>query len=52
LNPDDALEYTNTKFLTRFMFIEAKAKEIGKILTEMTLEEMDLIWNEAKKLEV
>ncbi len=52
LNPDDALEYTNTKFLRRFMFIESKAKELGKSLTDMSLEEMDLIWNEAKKLEV
>ncbi len=48
LNPDDALEFTNTKFLNRFMFIEAKAKDKGKRLTEMTLAEMDEIWNEAK----
>jgi len=49
LNPDDALEYTNQKFITRFTFIEARAKELGKNLTEMSLQEMDAIWNEAKK---
>jgi XTP/dITP diphosphohydrolase len=49
LNPDDALEYTNQKFITRFTFIEARAKELGKNLTEMNLQEMDAIWNEAKK---
>jgi XTP/dITP diphosphohydrolase len=48
LNPDDALEFTNTKFLNRFMFIESRAKDKGKSLTEMTLAEMDEIWNEAK----
>lgn len=49
LNPDDALEKTNQKFITRFQYIEAKAKEQNKKLTEMTLEEMDVFWNEAKK---
>jgi XTP/dITP diphosphohydrolase len=49
LNPDDALEYTNQKFQKRFMYIEEKAKEAGKNLTEMSLEEMDEIWNQAKK---
>lgn len=49
LNPDDALEYTNQKFITRFMFIEERAKMLGKKLTDMSLEEMDAIWNEAKK---
>jgi XTP/dITP diphosphohydrolase len=48
LNPDDALEYTNQKFITRFMFIEERAKSMGKLLTDMSLEEMDGIWNEAK----
>jgi XTP/dITP diphosphohydrolase len=48
LNPDDALEHTNQKFLKRFMFIEERAKQINKSLTDMTLEEMDAIWNEAK----
>lgn len=50
LNPDDALEYTNQKFMQRFMFIEERAKSINKKLTEMSLEEMDAIWNEAKTL--
>lgn len=48
INPDDALEKTNHKFLTRFMFIEEKAKLLNKNLTDMSLEEMDAIWNEAK----
>lgn len=48
LNPDDALEYTNQKFMKRFMFIEESAKAIGKKMTDMSLEEMDAIWNEAK----
>ncbi|MDP1728115.1 MAG: nucleoside triphosphate pyrophosphohydrolase [Bacteroidota bacterium] len=48
LNPDDALEYTNQKFIKRFMFIEERANEMNKKLTEMTLAEMDEIWNEAK----
>ena len=49
INPDDALEKTNRKFIERFQFIEQKANEIGKALTEMSLEEMDGYWNEAKK---
>ncbi len=48
INPDDALEYTNQKFRNRFMFIEERAKEINKNMTEMTLDEMDAIWNESK----
>ena len=48
INPDDALEKTNQKFITRFQFIEAKAREHNRKLTEMTLEEMDQYWNEAK----
>lgn len=48
LNPDDALEYTNQKFMKRFMFIEESAKALGKNLLSMSLEEMDAIWNEAK----
>ena len=50
INPDDALEKTNHKFLTRFQYIEKKAAEQNKKLTEMTLEEMDVFWNEAKKM--
>jgi MazG family protein len=51
VNPEDALERTNKKFITRFQFIEEKAKEGNKPLNEMTLEEMEVFWNEAKKLE-
>lgn len=50
VNPDNALEKTNRKFIKRFNYLESKAKEQGKSLKEMTLEEMDAIWNEAKKL--
>lgn len=52
LNPDDALEKTNHKFITRFQYIEAKAKAMDKKLTDMSLEEMDGYWNEAKKLQL
>jgi XTP/dITP diphosphohydrolase len=48
LNPDDALEYTNQKFMKRFIYIEESAKAQGKNLLNMSLEEMDAIWNEAK----
>jgi XTP/dITP diphosphohydrolase len=48
INPDDALEKTNQKFIYRFQYIEEKAKEHGKKLTDMTLDEMDVYWNEAK----
>ena len=51
INPDTALEKTNQKFTKRFNYIEQCAQEMGKSLTEMTLEEMDALWNEAKKLE-
>ncbi|MBC7426168.1 MAG: nucleoside triphosphate pyrophosphohydrolase [Bacteroidia bacterium] len=50
INPDDALEKTNKKFIKRFNYIEEKAAEIGKDLKDMTLGEMDGFWNEAKKL--
>jgi XTP/dITP diphosphohydrolase len=50
LNPDDALERTNQKFITRFQYIEAKATAQNRKLTEMTLEEMDVFWNEAKAI--
>jgi XTP/dITP diphosphohydrolase len=50
LNPDNALEHTNQKFIHRFNYVEAKAKELGKELKDMTLEEMDRYWNEAKTL--
>jgi XTP/dITP diphosphohydrolase len=51
LNPDNALEKTNRKFIKRFNYIENHSIMIGKPLTEMTLEEMDALWNEAKKNE-
>lgn len=51
LNPDDALEKTNRKFIRRFNYIEEHSIRQGKPLTEMTLEEMDKLWNEAKKQE-
>jgi XTP/dITP diphosphohydrolase len=50
INPENALERTNKKFSKRFQYLEAKAKEQGKTLKEMTLEEMDVLWEEAKKL--
>jgi len=49
INPDTALERTNQKFSKRFNYLEAKAKELGKSLQEMTLAEMDVYWEEAKK---
>ena len=49
LNPDTALEKTNRKFIKRFNYIEKKARERGVTLDEMTLIEMDELWNEAKK---
>lgn len=51
LNPDNALEMTNQKFIRRFNYVEEKAKEKGKSLKDMTLREMDELWNEAKKQE-
>ena len=51
LNPDNALEKTNRKFIDRFNYIEAHSIKIGKPLNEMTLEEMDQLWNEAKQQE-
>lgn len=49
INPDNALEKTNQKFISRFNYIEQKAKEQGKNLKDMTLAEMDVLWEEAKK---
>jgi XTP/dITP diphosphohydrolase len=49
INPEDALERTNKKFITRFQYLESKAAEMGKPLMDMTLAEMDVFWNEAKK---
>ena len=51
LNPDNALEYTNQKFIRRFNYIEEHSIRVGKPLTEMSLEEMDKLWEEAKSKE-
>lgn len=49
IKPDNALEQTNLKFIKRFNYIEAKAKENGKELKDMSLAEMDALWDEAKR---
>lgn len=49
INPDNALEYTNRKFIRRFGYVEARAREMGRELKDMTLAEMDQLWDEAKK---
>ena len=51
LNPDNALEMTNRKFINRFNYIESHSIKIGKPLKDMTLEEMDKLWNEVKDME-
>ena len=51
LRPDNALEQTNLKFIKRFNYIEQRAKEQGRALQDMSLEEMDALWEEAKKNE-
>lgn len=50
INPENALEKTNKKFMFRFNYLEEKSKADGKILGQMSLEEMDVYWNEAKRL--
>ncbi|MBS1525561.1 MAG: nucleoside triphosphate pyrophosphohydrolase [Bacteroidetes bacterium] len=50
INPENALEKTNRKFIRRFQYLESKAKENGKQLHDMSLAEMDVFWEEAKKL--
>jgi XTP/dITP diphosphohydrolase len=50
VNPEDALERTNKKFIKRFQYLESKAGELGKPLMDMTLAEMDVFWEEAKLL--
>lgn len=50
INPENALERTNKKFIKRFQYLEAKALEINKKLSDMTLAEMDIFWEEAKKM--
>jgi len=51
INPDNALERTNQKFIRRFGYVEQKAKDMGRELKDLTLGEMDALWNEAKQLE-
>ncbi len=50
VNPENALERTNKKFIKRFQYLESKAKELNKSLKDMTLTEMDVFWEEAKSL--
>ena len=50
VNPEDALEKTNRKFIKRFQYIEQKAKESGRFIGDLTLDEMEAIWQEAKTL--
>ncbi len=49
VNPENALERTNKKFIKRFQYLESKAKEMNKTLKDMTLAEMDVFWNQAKE---
>ena len=51
INPDTALERTNQKFTKRFQYLEQHAQKIGKNLHEMSLDEMEVIWQEAKKVD-
>ena len=51
INPDNALEHTNQKFIRRVNYLEAHTMKQGRNLTDMSLDEMDKIWNEAKALE-
>ncbi|HLT32844.1 MAG TPA: nucleoside triphosphate pyrophosphohydrolase [Aquaticitalea sp.] len=50
INPENALERTNKKFIKRFQYLESKSLEINKKLADMTLAEMDVFWEEAKKV--
>ncbi len=50
VDPENALERTNKKFIKRFQYLEMKAKEMGKTLEDMSLSEMDVFWEEAKKI--
>lgn len=51
INPDTALEQTNRKFISRFGYVEQQAKQQGRNIKDLTLGEMDALWEEAKKLE-
>lgn len=49
LNPDNALEHTNQKFMSRFNYVEQQAKQQGRQLSDLTLGDMDALWDEAKQ---
>ncbi|MFK7811801.1 MAG: MazG nucleotide pyrophosphohydrolase domain-containing protein, partial [Maribacter sp.] len=51
INPENALERTNKKFIKRFQYLESKAQGLGKALKDMTLAEMDVFWEEAKMVD-
>jgi XTP/dITP diphosphohydrolase len=51
INPEDALERTNIKFIRRFQFLETESAKDGKQIKDMTLTEMDTYWNRAKEME-
>ncbi|PFN05565.1 MULTISPECIES: nucleoside triphosphate pyrophosphohydrolase [Bacillus cereus group] len=51
LNPEEALHATNEKFMSRFIYMEAKVAEMDKEIQELTLEQMDALWEEAKQIE-
>ena len=50
VNPENALEKTNKKFINRFQYLEKATKKEGKKLSEMTLSEIDVYWEESKKV--
>lgn len=50
INPENALEHTNQKFIRRFNYVEEQTLKQGRQLSDMTLSEMDLLWNEAKEI--
>ena len=51
INPEDALEKTNRKFIKRFQYLEVESAKDRKKLGEMSLDEMDVYWNRAKKMD-
>ncbi len=50
IDPENALEKTNHKFIQRFQFMEKKAEEQNQKISEMSLDEMDELWNQSKKI--
>ena len=50
INPEEALERTNLKFIKRFQYLEQQSARDGKSIAEMSLDEMDVYWNEAKNI--